>query len=82
LVTHPNKYFTNIVPISNTDNTHRIEIETEQRILILDGAMATMIQSLGLKEKDFRYAELENHPVELKGNNDLLNVTRPDVISI
>lgn len=59
---------------------HRIEIEAEQRILILDGAMGTMIQPLNLQEEDFRNAELKHHSIELKGNNDLLNLTRPDVI--
>lgn len=59
---------------------NRIEIEAEQRILILDGAMATMIQPLKLSERDFRNEKLQNHPIELKGNNDLLNLTRPDVI--
>lgn len=59
---------------------HRIRIEAEQRILLLDGAMGTMIQPLNLTESDFRNSGLENHPVELKGNNDLLNLTRPDVI--
>jgi len=59
---------------------NRIEIEAEQRILILDGAMATMIQPLKLTEQDFRNEKLQNHPIELKGNNDLLNLTRPDVI--
>jgi 5-methyltetrahydrofolate--homocysteine methyltransferase len=57
-----------------------IEIEAEQRILILDGAMATMIQPLQLTEQDFRDGRLQNHPVDLKGNNDLLNLTRPDII--
>lgn len=59
---------------------NRIEIEAEQRILILDGAMGTMIQPLKLTEQDFRNEKLQNHPIELKGNNDLLNLTRPDVI--
>lgn len=59
---------------------NRIEIEAKKRILILDGAMGTMIQSLQLTEQDFRNKKLQNHPVELKGNNDLLNLTRPDVI--
>jgi len=59
---------------------NRIEIEAEQRILILDGAMATMIQPLQLTEQDFRNEKLQNHPIELKGNNDLLNLTRPDII--
>ncbi|MFN3445455.1 MAG: homocysteine S-methyltransferase family protein [Bacteroidia bacterium] len=51
-----------------------------KRILILDGAMGTMIQRYKLEEKDFRNAELENYPHSLKGNNDLLSITRPDVI--
>ncbi|WP_310588386.1 homocysteine S-methyltransferase family protein [Dyadobacter sp. CY326] len=59
---------------------HAIEIEAEQRILLLDGAMGTMIQQLGLAEADFRNSSLSDHPIELKGNNDLLNLTRPDVI--
>lgn len=59
---------------------HRIEIEAEQRILVLDGAMATMIQPLKLTEQDFRNERLKNHTIELKGNNDLLNLTRPAII--
>lgn len=51
-----------------------------QRILILDGAMGTMIQRYKLDEKDFRDESLANHAHPLKGNNDLLSVTRPDVI--
>lgn len=50
------------------------------RILILDGAMGTMIQRYQLEEKDFRNEELKDHEIPLKGNNDLLSVTRPDVI--
>lgn len=52
----------------------------KQRILILDGAMGTMIQKHSLQEEDFRNPELSNHPYPLKGNNDLLSVTRPDII--
>ncbi|MCP4291773.1 MAG: methionine synthase [bacterium] len=51
------------------------------RILILDGAMGTMIQGYGLNEADFRGELLSEHPVDLKGNNDLLCLTRPEVIS-
>jgi 5-methyltetrahydrofolate--homocysteine methyltransferase len=50
------------------------------RILILDGAMGTMIQRYKLDEKDFRDESLANHIKPLKGNNDLLSFTRPDVI--
>ena len=51
-----------------------------QRILVLDGAMGTMIQSYGLEEEDFRNEALAHLPGQLKGNNDLLNLTRPDVV--
>ncbi len=52
----------------------------KQRILILDGAMGTMIQQEKLVEEDFRGDVFKNHECELKGNNDLLSITRPDVI--
>ena len=52
-----------------------------QRILILDGAMGTCIQKFGLTEADFRGDEFKNHPVMLKGNNDILNLTAPQVIA-
>ncbi|MBP9688091.1 MAG: homocysteine S-methyltransferase family protein [Bacteroidia bacterium] len=50
------------------------------RILILDGAMGTMIQRYTLTEEDFRDESLANHTKPLKGNNDLLSFTRPDII--
>ncbi len=54
-----------------------------ERVLIIDGAMGTMIQPYKLTEADFRGERFKNHPEEkkLQGNNDLLNLTRPDVIS-
>lgn len=52
----------------------------KKKILILDGAMGTMIQRYKLSEEDFRTPELANHPKPLKGNNDLLSLSRPDVI--
>ena len=58
----------------------RLQEEAKKRILVLDGAMGTMIQRYKLEEKDFRNAELESHPNSLKGNNDLLALTRPDVL--
>ena len=51
-----------------------------ERILILDGAMGTMIQTFKLDEADYRGERFKNHPVDLKGNNDLLVITRPDII--
>jgi len=52
----------------------------ERRILILDGAMGTMIQRRKLTEADFRGERLKDHGRDLKGNSDLLVLTRPDVI--
>lgn len=52
----------------------------QDRILILDGAMGTMIQRYQLTEEDFRTESLKNHPKSLKGNNDLLSLSRPDII--
>jgi 5-methyltetrahydrofolate--homocysteine methyltransferase len=51
-----------------------------RRILVLDGAMGTMIQRCGLSEADFRGDRFASHPTDLKGNNDLLALTRPDVL--
>lgn len=52
----------------------------KERILVLDGAMGTMIQGYGLEEDDFRPTSLKDHETPLKGNNDMLSITRPDVI--
>jgi 5-methyltetrahydrofolate--homocysteine methyltransferase len=52
-----------------------------EKIMILDGAMGTMIQQYKLTEKDFRKGFFESHPKDLKGNNELLNLTRPEVIA-
>ncbi len=62
-------------------NTQRIREQLEQRILVLDGAMGTMIQSYQLTEKDFRGKRFQNWPVDLKGNNDILNLTQPQIIA-
>ena len=50
------------------------------KILLLDGAMGTMIQDHKLEEKDFRGQRFMDHASELKGNNDLLSITKPDLI--
>ena len=52
----------------------------EQRILVLDGAMGTMIQRHKLQEKDYRGTRFANHTHPLMGNNDILVLTRPDII--
>ncbi len=50
------------------------------RIVVMDGAMGTMIQKHALEEKDFRGARFENHLCDVKGNNDLLSLTQPHII--
>lgn len=57
-----------------------LEKSIKERILILDGAMGTMIQRQKLEEEDFRKGAFENHNKSLKGNNDLLSITRPEII--
>src|SRR5215208_6395552 len=52
----------------------------KQRIIILDCAMGTMIQEYGLSEEDYRGERFVEHPGELKGNNDLLSITQPQII--
>jgi 5-methyltetrahydrofolate--homocysteine methyltransferase len=58
----------------------RIEQLLEQRLLIMDGAMGTMLQRLRLTERDFRGERFAEHPQDLLGNNDLLSLTRPDAV--
>lgn len=52
----------------------------QERILVLDGAMGTMIQSRGLNEADYRGSRFSDYPIDVKGNNDLLSLTQPDII--
>ncbi len=58
----------------------KIQEILKNRILVLDGAMGTMIQRHKLEEEDFRKGWFENHHKSLKGNNDLLSLTRPEII--
>lgn len=57
-----------------------IERALEDRILVIDGAMGSMIQTYELQEQDYRGEQFANFHKDLKGNNDLLNLTRPDII--
>ena len=57
-----------------------IEDVIQNRVLVLDGAMGTMIQDYHLTEKDFRGEQFLNVKGQLKGNNDVLNISRPDII--
>ena len=58
----------------------RLEALLRQRIVYLDGAMGTMIQQLKLQEEDYRGDRFKDHPGQLKGNNDLLVITKPSVV--
>ena len=60
------------------ETLHRILTE---RVMVLDGAMGTMIQTYGLGEADFRGDRFADAPGNLKGDNELLNLTRPDIIA-
>ncbi|MGE5426962.1 MAG: homocysteine S-methyltransferase family protein, partial [Methylococcaceae bacterium] len=56
-----------------------IRKELESRVLVLDGAMGTMIQKHRLTEEDFRGSLFKDFAHDLKGNNDLLSITKPEV---
>ncbi|XP_051273084.1 methionine synthase isoform X1 [Dicentrarchus labrax] len=78
---------TNVIHQSSSGGAEcRCPLESElrsvlqQRIMVLDGGMGTMIQQHKLEEEDFRGDEFKDHPLPLKGNNDLLSITQPDVI--
>lgn len=62
--------------------TERVKIQDilQERIMVLDGAMGTMIQRHKLEEADFRAERFKDHPSPLKGNNDLLSITQPQII--
>jgi len=51
-----------------------------QRVLVLDGAMGTMLQRYQLQEEDFRGKRFADHPVDLRGNNDILSLTQPTIV--
>ena len=66
--------------MNQSDTEIALHKALQDRILVLDGAMGTMIQQQSLTEEDFRGTNFLEHPSTLKGNNDLLSITRPDVI--
>ncbi len=65
---------------ATTPTAARLEALLQERILLLDGAMGTMIQRYKLEEKDYRGERFASYPRDLKGNNDLLVIVRPDII--
>lgn len=59
----------------------RLKQIARERILVLDGSWGVMFQRMGLEEADFRALRFKDHPVPLKGNNDILCLTRPDAVA-
>ena len=66
--------------MSPTTRIEELKDRLHRRILVLDGAMGTMIQKRNLTEADFRGTRFATHPCDVKGNNDLLVLTQPDLI--
>ncbi|MFT4519486.1 MAG: 5-methyltetrahydrofolate--homocysteine methyltransferase [Halioglobus sp.] len=66
---------------ADTSNPGLLEQALKERILVIDGAMGTMIQAEGLVEADFRGERFADHHADVKGNNELLSLTRPDIIA-
>ncbi|MBT3234590.1 MAG: methionine synthase [Bdellovibrionales bacterium] len=64
----------------NQDAVRQLKLELGKRVIMLDGAMGTMIQQHNLSEEQFRSKRFINHSVNLKGNNDLLSLTAPHII--
>ena len=69
------------LPWHDAKRVAALEQQLAQRILVLDGAMGTMIQAEKLTESDYRGERFANHTADLKGNNDLLSLTRPELIA-
>src|SRR5216117_1763652 len=69
------------MPRSHEDTTRSLDALLARRILVLDGAMGTMVQRYALSEADFRGERFKNHAKDLRGDNDVLVLTRPDVVS-
>ena len=70
----------NLLPWANPKRVEALQEALAERILVLDGAMGTMIQDEELSEEDFRGEMFPDHESELQGNNDLLTLTQPDLI--
>ena len=67
--------------MSTSDRFETLQQLLSERIVFLDGAMGTMIQGFGLSESDYRGERFKDWPSDLKGNNDLLTLTRPEIVT-
>ena len=70
----------NTLPYRNTETAKRLKAQIQQRIMLIDGAMGTMIQDAKPDEADYHGDRFADHHQSLKGNNDILSLTRPDLI--
>src|SRR6218665_1244059 len=75
-----NTTLTDTAELKTTEAGEAIRKELEKRILVIDGAMGTMIQQYKLEEKDYRGKRFADWHKDLKGNNDLLSITQPNII--
>lgn len=67
--------------MTRTERIAALKAAAKERVLILDGAWGVMIQKRGLDEADFRGERFADHPGQMKGNNDILCLTRPDIVA-
>src|SRR4051812_21216897 len=67
-------------PFTRESRLARLDTLLAQRILVLDGAMGTMIQTYQLSEEEFRGERFANHPSDLRGDNELLSLTEPEIV--
>ena len=67
--------------MTRTERIAALKAAAKERVLILDGSWGAMIQTKGLVEADYRGARFKDHPGQLKGNNDMLCLTRPDIVT-
>ncbi len=66
--------------MADSERITHLKNELKKRILVLDGAMGSLLQTYRLTEEDFRGDQFANHPCEVKGYNDLLSITQPDIV--
>ena len=66
--------------MADSERITHLKNELKKRILVLDGAMGSLLQTYRLTEEDFRGDQFVNHPRELKGYNDLLSITQPHIV--
>ena len=66
--------------MTKSERIKHLSDELNQRILVLDGAMGSLLQTYQLTEEDFRGDQFSNHPTDVKGYNDLLSITQPNIV--